>query len=152
MLYTGSASGSRGGFSSISLSPISRGSITLASTYFHNAPLIDPNYLATAVDRCIYREGVRKEVAVVCSTGTLLGREILDGEAQLEELEKPYTASSTDEYIDARIRAAVRSVHHPMGTAAMRKVVDTNLRIRAFAACASSMPRSCLSLSLPISW
>ncbi|KAK7943181.1 uncharacterized protein PG986_012294 [Apiospora aurea] len=130
MLYTDSTDGSRVGFSGISLSPTSRGSVTLASADIRDSPVIDPNYLATAVDRYIYREGVRQEVAVAGSTQTVLGREILDGEAQPEGVDQPYTVDSTDEYIDARIWAAARSVHHPMGTAAMGKVVDTNLRVK----------------------
>ncbi|KAK6855402.1 GMC oxidoreductase [Apiospora arundinis] len=130
MLYTGSTNGSRVSFSGISLSPTSRGSITLASANIHDSPVIDPKYLATAVDRYVYREGMRQEVAIAGGADTVLGREILDGEAQPQGVSEPYTTESTDEYIDSRVRASARSVHHPMGTAAMGKVVDTNLRVK----------------------
>ncbi|KAK8015005.1 GMC oxidoreductase [Apiospora arundinis] len=130
MLYTGSTNGSRVSFSGISLSPTSRGSITLASANIHDSPVIDPKYLATAVDRYVYREGIRQEVAIAGGADTVLGREILDGEAQPQGVSEPYTTESTDEYIDSRVRASARSVHHPMGTAAMGKVVDTNLRVK----------------------
>lgn len=130
MLYTGSTDGSRVGFSGISLSPTSRGSVTLASADIHGPPMIDPNYLATAVDRYVYREGVRQEIAVAGSTQTVLGREILDNKTQPANITKPYTSESTDEYIDSRIQAAARSIHHSMGTAAMGKVVDTDLRVK----------------------
>ncbi|KAJ5002397.1 Pyranose dehydrogenase 3 [Colletotrichum sp. SAR 10_66] len=129
-LYSGSTDGSKVAISGIFILPTSRGSIKLASGNITDSPLIDPNYLATAVDRYIVREGIRQEIAFAGSDKTVLGREILNGEAVPTGFEEPYTVNSTDEYIDARIRAAARSVHHPMGSAAMGKVVDGDLKVK----------------------
>ncbi|KAK7992195.1 Oxygen-dependent choline dehydrogenase [Apiospora saccharicola] len=49
MLYTGSADGSRVSFSGISLSPTSRGSVTLASADIHDPPVIDTNLCVKGV-------------------------------------------------------------------------------------------------------
>ncbi|KAK2756047.1 glucose dehydrogenase, partial [Colletotrichum kahawae] len=129
-LYSGSTDGSRVAISGIFILPTSRGSIKLASASITDSPLIDPNYLATAVDRYIVREGIRQEIAFAGSDTTILGREILNGEAVPAGFDQPYSVNSTDEYIDARIRAAARSVHHPMGSAAMGKVVDGDLKVK----------------------
>ncbi|KAI8288600.1 hypothetical protein K4K60_010831 [Colletotrichum sp. SAR11_57] len=129
-LYSGSADGSKVAISGIFILPTSRGSIKLASGNITDSPLIDPNYLATAVDRYIVREGIRQEIAFAGSDKTVLGREILNGEAAPAGFDEPYTVNSTDEYIDARIRAAARSVHHPMGSTAMGKVVDGDLKVK----------------------
>ncbi|CAI0646852.1 unnamed protein product [Colletotrichum noveboracense] len=129
-LYSGSTDGSKVAISGIFILPTSRGSIKLASGNITDSPLIDPNYLATAVDRYIVREGIRQEIAFAGGDATVLGREILSGEAVPAGFDEPYTVNSTDEYIDARIRAAARSVHHPMGSVAMGKVVDGDLKVK----------------------
>ncbi|KAF0324817.1 glucose dehydrogenase, partial [Colletotrichum asianum] len=105
-LYSGSTDGSKVAISGIFILPTSRGSIKLASGNITDSPLIDPNYLATAVDRYIVREGIRQEIAFAGSDATVLGREILDGESVPAGFDEVYTVNSTDEYIDARIRAA----------------------------------------------
>ncbi|KAI8316481.1 Pyranose dehydrogenase 3 [Colletotrichum sp. SAR11_59] len=107
-LYSGSTDGSKVAISGIFILPTSRGSIKLASGNITDSPLIDPNYLATAVDRYIVREGIRQEIAFAGSDATVLGREILDGESVPAGFDEVYTVNSTDEYIDARIRAAAR--------------------------------------------
>ncbi|KAJ0277940.1 hypothetical protein CBS470a_010003 [Colletotrichum nupharicola] len=107
-LYSGSTDGSKVAISGIFILPTSRGSIKLASGNITDSPLIDPNYLATAVDRYIVREGIRQEIAFAGGDATVLGREILSGEAVPAGFDEPYTVNSTDEYIDARIRAAAR--------------------------------------------
>ncbi|KAJ0335749.1 hypothetical protein COL922a_008821 [Colletotrichum nupharicola] len=107
-LYSGSTDGSKVAISGIFILPTSRGSIKLASGNITDSPLIDPNYLATAVDRYIVREGIRQEIAFAGGDATVLGREILSGEAVPAGFDEPYTVNSTDEYIDVRIRAAAR--------------------------------------------
>ncbi|TDZ67747.1 Pyranose dehydrogenase 3 [Colletotrichum trifolii] len=129
-LYSGSTDGSKVAISGVFILPTARGSIKLASVNITDSPLIDPNYLGTAVDRYIVREGIREEIAFAGSDATVLGRDILDGEATPAGFDESYSVDSTDKYIDARIRAAVRSVHHPMGSVAMGKVVDTDLRVK----------------------
>ncbi|KAF4833872.1 Pyranose dehydrogenase 3 [Colletotrichum tropicale] len=129
-LYSGSTDGSKVAISGIFILPTSRGSIKLASGNITDSPLIDPNYLATAVDRYIVREGIRQEIDFAGSDKTVLGREILSGEAVPAGFDESYTVNSTDEYIDARIRTAARSVHHPMGSVAMGKVVNGDLKVK----------------------
>ncbi|KAJ3547229.1 hypothetical protein NM208_g1629 [Fusarium decemcellulare] len=72
------------------------------------------------------REGLRHDIDLLTSNKTVVGREIISGERN----EAPLTAASSDEEIDARIREATGGCFHPMGTAAMGKVVDTNLRVK----------------------
>ncbi|TQN64844.1 L-sorbose 1-dehydrogenase [Colletotrichum shisoi] len=43
---------------------------------------------------------------------------------------KLFTLESTDEEIEERIRASVTGTYHPMGTCAMGKVVDSDLRVK----------------------
>ncbi|TQS32417.1 hypothetical protein Golomagni_07265 [Golovinomyces magnicellulatus] len=127
--YAGAPDGSAVVTALITLLPTSRGSVTLASSNVNDAPLINPNYRGTAVDRFVAREGMRLQIKLTSSNHTILGREILDGDAGAPGFDKPFTVDSTDEYIDKRIVAGVGSTYHPMGTAAMGKVVDTNLRV-----------------------
>lgn len=46
----------------ICMLPTSRGSIKLADTNPHTAPLVDPNYMATEADQYVLREGMRKTI------------------------------------------------------------------------------------------
>lgn len=41
----------------------------------------------------------------------------------------PLNARSTDEEIDAQVRSGGNTFYHPAGSAAMGKVVDSNLRV-----------------------
>jgi choline dehydrogenase-like flavoprotein len=109
-LYSGTTDGSRVAISGIFIMPTSRGSITLASSNITDSPLIDPNYLSTAVDRYIVREGIRQEIAFAGSNATVLGRETLNGEVTPTGFNESYSIDSTDDYIDARIRASARYV------------------------------------------
>lgn len=89
------------------LLPTSRGSVTLASTDPLIQPVIDPGYLQTEVDRYVMREGVRMQIALMSGNSTVLGREIFDGEeSNGAGFVEPLTEAATDEYIDARARAA----------------------------------------------
>ena len=105
----------------------SRGTLRLASADAAAAPLIDPNYLATEVDRVELREAFR------------LARETLAqpaftrfdaGEAD------PGPEVRTDAEIDAYIRQASGSAYHPCGTCRMGgegdtgAVVDSQGRVR----------------------
>lgn len=107
-LYSGSTNGSTVSIFGIFILPTSRGSVKLASANITDSPLIDPNYLSTAVDRYIVREGVRQEVRFASSNETVLGREVLDGGVIPTGFDEPFTVNSTDDYIDARVRAAMR--------------------------------------------
>ncbi|KAI0836605.1 putative GMC oxidoreductase [Hypoxylon sp. FL0890] len=127
-MYAGAADGSLVSFGALNMLVTARGSVTLASANVNEAPLIDPNLLGTAVDRYVAREAVRMQIKFAESTVT--GREILDGEAGAPGFDGALSTDSTDEYIDARIRAGLGTCFHPMGTAAMGKVVDNNLKVK----------------------
>jgi len=107
--------------------PESRGTVRLASANPNDAPLIDPNYLATDHDWFVMREGLK------------LGRDLLSQPAfknyhQREDL--PGTHVKTDADWDDFIREDASSAYHPCGTARMgadgdpRAVVDLNLSLR----------------------
>ncbi|KAH8895432.1 alcohol oxidase [Thozetella sp. PMI_491] len=129
-LSVGAADGSLVTLVSVHMLPTARGSVTLASADPHDDPLVDPNYLGTAVDRYAAREGIRVEMKFAGSNDTVMGREILDGEAGAPGFEQALSVNSTDEDIDARLRAGIESSFHLMGSAAMGKVVDADLRVK----------------------
>ncbi|WQF81088.1 Putative glucose-methanol-choline oxidoreductase, FAD/NAD(P)-binding domain superfamily [Colletotrichum destructivum] len=102
-----------------------RGSVTIRSADIKDAPLINPNFLATSVDRYAARETIRRNIRLLTSSDTVLGREIVAGELAAN----PLTTESTDEEIDARVREMAGGCYHPAGTASMGTVVDTDLRV-----------------------
>ncbi|KAK1671865.1 GMC oxidoreductase [Colletotrichum godetiae] len=102
-----------------------RGSVTIQSSDIKDAPLIDPNFLGPNVDRYAARETVRRNIRLLTSNDTILGREVVAGELAAE----PLTVNSTDEQIDARVREMGGGCYHPAGTASMGTVVDTDLRV-----------------------
>ncbi|KAJ6088342.1 glucose dehydrogenase [Penicillium sp. IBT 16267x] len=106
--------------------PTSRGSITLASADPCVAPLIDPNYYATEVDRVALRAGVRQVTKLLMDTPE--GQEIVVEEVPRPGL-GPLSASSTDAEVDEAIKLGGATFSHPAGSAAMSKVVDTQLRV-----------------------
>lgn len=107
--------------------PESRGTIRLASGNPSDAPLIDPNYLATDHDWFVMREGLK------------LGREVL-AQPAFKEFHKredlPGSHVKTDADWDEFIREDASSAYHPCGTARMgadgdpRAVVDLELKFR----------------------
>lgn len=103
----------------LSLTPTSRGSVTLASADPTVHPVIDPNYYATEADRVAIRTGVR---TVLASLSTPVGKSII--EAELTE-----HTGDTDEAIDARVMEYGGGFYHPGGTCAMGKVVDGACRV-----------------------
>lgn len=107
VLYTGAADGSEVEISAISLLVTSRGSVKLASKSALDDPLVDPNYLGTEVDRYVYREGLRQQIALLGSNATRMGAEIIDYELPPTDFDVGMSVSSTDDYLDARARAGV---------------------------------------------
>ncbi len=108
------------------LRPESRGTVRLASANPLDAPLIDPNYLATDKDKTEIRQSIK------------MGRELLAQAAfvpfhRREDL--PGMHVQTDAEIDAFIRKDASSAYHPCGTARMgadgdeRAVVDLQLKL-----------------------
>ncbi|KAL2812537.1 hypothetical protein BJX63DRAFT_245513 [Aspergillus granulosus] len=104
----------------------SRGRITLASSEATTPPQIDPNYYATEFDRTVLRSGIRKVATLLLETPE--GQKIVESEAPRPGF-NPLGKQPTDEEIDAQVRAGGNTFYHPAGSAAMGKVVDTNLRV-----------------------
>lgn len=106
--------------------PTSRGRISLPSSSITDNPIVDPNYCATAVDRASLIYGTRRILQALLETRA--GKEVIEA-----EIAPPgsaiLNARSTDEEIDARIRAVGIPHFHAAGSAAMGKVVDSRLRV-----------------------
>jgi choline dehydrogenase-like flavoprotein len=109
------------------MSSTSRGRITLASADATTPPQIDPNYYATASDRTVLRAGIRQVVNLLLETPE--GQEIVESESPHPGF-KPLGTQPTDEEIDAQVKAGGNTFYHPAGSAAMGKVVDTQLRVK----------------------
>ena len=110
----------------LGLAPTSSGSIKLASADPTAAPLIDPNYYATEVDRAELRWGLRLIAKLMHDTPE--GRAIVDSETTGPEF-APIRPDSSDEEIDERIRCSGNTFYHPAGSAAMGKVIDSKLQV-----------------------
>lgn len=97
------------------LRPESRGSITIRSRDPRDHPSIQPNYLASEVDRAVLRESVRitRRVLAQDAMAPFLG----------EELEPGHRAQS-DTDIDAWVRRNAETIYHPVGTARMGRTGD----------------------------
>ncbi|KAI0380856.1 putative GMC oxidoreductase [Hypomontagnella monticulosa] len=129
-MYAGAPDGSLVTFALVTMLPTSRGSVKLASGNISDAPLIDPNFLGTAVDRYAAREALKLQIKFAGSNLTAVGRDIIEGEAGAPGFDEVLSINSTDSYIDARLRAGIGSSYHPMGTLAMGKVVDADLKVK----------------------
>ena len=88
-------------------------------------PLIDPNYYATEADRVVLRAGIRLAMRAL---ETPDGQTIVDEEVVPKGFEA-LTSKSSDEEIDKRVKRSAATWFHPAGSAAMGKVVDTDLRV-----------------------
>jgi choline dehydrogenase-like flavoprotein len=106
VLYLGSppvaVDGTHISSSLIALKPTSRGTVTIASKDPKDAPLLDPNYFATEVDKAVWRHSLRK-AAELMSGDTALGQ-VVSGETPFPGFE-PIRPDSTDEYLDQRVKA-----------------------------------------------
>ena len=107
------------------LRPESRGTVRLASRNPFENPLIDPNYLASEVDRHTMRDAVRV-VRDICGQDAL---KLYRGPEM-----RPGPAVRTDAEIDAWIRQTAETIYHPVGTVRMgvddKAPVDEQLRVR----------------------
>lgn len=114
------------GLASIHLLPLSRGSITLPSSSPLDNPVCDPKFLSTATDRFILRRAMRENIDLV-STSPIA--DVI--ETEVAPLGFPIlTKDSSDEDINARIRAMMATVSHPMGTCALGTVLDGEFRVK----------------------
>ncbi|OTA57452.1 GMC oxidoreductase [Hypoxylon sp. EC38] len=108
--------------------PTSRGTVTIASKNPADAPVLDPNYLATEVDKYVWRESLRKAATLMVGD-TPLGREVVAGETSLPGLE-PLTPDASDEHLDRIVKSRAVSTFHGSSTCSMGRVVDTDLRVK----------------------
>ncbi|MEO0467792.1 MAG: choline dehydrogenase, partial [Pseudomonadota bacterium] len=117
----------RDGFTlhSCQLRPESRGTVGLSSSDPFDTPAIDPNYLATEGDRTVMRDSIKlmRNVARQEAFTPYRGPEIVPG-----------ADATSDDDIDAYIRATGETIYHPVGTVAMgiqdTAPLDGELRLR----------------------
>jgi pyridoxine 4-oxidase len=107
--------------------PTSRGRITLTGPEAGDPPAIDPNYLSTDHDRRLVRRALELARDV--------GHQGALAEWRAEEI-YPGTDCRSDAELDAFVRRAVMTHHHPVGTCRMgheeSSVVDADLKLRGF--------------------
>lgn len=104
--------------------PTSRGQIQLAGSSTFDAPLIDPNFLATHMDVEDMRAGVRHTVEI-------LEQEVIKGPFSLKRF-KPTEEDldlADDKAVDAWVRQNSHSAYHLSCTCAMGSVVDAEGRV-----------------------
>ncbi len=110
------------------LRPVSRGTVKLASTNPHAAPLIDPNFLGEPEDMEVMLKGVK------------LTQQIMNAPALTAQRTKAYTDAHirNDDELRALIRQRADTVYHPVGTCKMgtdaMAVVDSQLRVHGIRA------------------
>jgi choline dehydrogenase len=107
------------------LRPESRGFVALKSTDPFDAPLIQPNYLATENDRQTLRDGVRlaRDIFAQPAFDPYRGPELWPG-AHIQ----------SDDKMDEFISRTAETIYHPVGSAKMGNdemaVVDHHCRVR----------------------
>ncbi|KAF2194683.1 GMC oxidoreductase [Zopfia rhizophila CBS 207.26] len=124
----GPLDGTHMALTSLHLLPISRGAITLKSPNPFDNPVIDPRYFSTNTDRYILRRAVR-EILRLTETEPLASG--LVGEAPPVDPRLPaLSTKSSDEEIDARIRAFCGTIVHPMGPCALGTVLYAEFQVK----------------------
>jgi choline dehydrogenase len=109
------------------LNPTSRGSVTITSPHFADAPRIAPNYLSTAEDRQVAADSLRVTRRIASQPAL--------AKYQPEEW-KPGVQFQSDEDLARLAGDIATTIFHPVGTARMGRlddplaVVDPELRVR----------------------
>jgi choline dehydrogenase len=107
------------------LRPRSRGTVRVASSDPHVAPLIDPNYLADDYDLELAVEGLRQSRAIMSQPS-------MAAHIKAEHLAGGQKVETKDDYIRF-VRGYGRTSYHPVGTCAMgnsdESVVSPRLRV-----------------------
>ncbi|CAL8094297.1 unnamed protein product [Orchesella dallaii] len=109
--------------------PLSRGSIRLGGSSPYDRQIIDPNYLSDAeqVDLKVLLDGVKKTLFLMENTtasqriGSAFTTTSLAGCEHLTFRSTPYW--------ECFVRRFSVTLHHPVGTASLGSVVDTQLRV-----------------------
>ena len=106
------------------MKPRSQGSVRLASADTSTPALIDPNYLEDSRDRDVLIEGVRlaREIGSTAAFADWRAGEVYPG---------PRSGSLGD--LHAFVSRAANSIHHPVGTCRIGKVVDDALHVKGIA-------------------
>jgi choline dehydrogenase len=109
------------------LNPTSRGTVSLKSNRFEDAPAIAPNYLSTEVDRKVAAESLRVTRRIASQPAL--------AKYKPEEY-KPGVQYQSDEELAKLAGDIATTIFHPVGTAKMGRdndasaVVDSHLRVR----------------------
>jgi len=112
------------------LNPTSRGTVSIRSANFEDAPLIAPNYLSTPEDRQVAADSLRVTRQIVAQPAL--------AKYQPEEF-KPGVQYQTDEELARLAGDIATTIFHPVGTTKMGRaddpmaVVDSQLRVRGVA-------------------
>jgi choline dehydrogenase-like flavoprotein len=89
---------------------------------------VNLNYLATEVDKHVFREGLRQLTKFMLQSKF---SENIVGESVPEGLPAEALAlDDTDEKLDQRLAMTSGTTWHPSGTCSMGKVVDTEFRVK----------------------
>ncbi|KAI1646446.1 putative GMC oxidoreductase [Daldinia loculata] len=107
--------------------PSSRGCVSLSKDIDSPTPHIEPNYFTTALDHASLIHGVRRLLNVMLGTEDL--EDYIESELPPPGL-NPLTLESSDSKSEDRIRAVGVAHFHAMGSCAMGKVVDGDLRVK----------------------
>ena len=109
------------------LNPTSRGSVSIKSSRFEDAPAIAPNYLSTPEDRQVAVESLRLTRRIVAQSALAA--------YQPEEF-RPGAQHQSDDELTRLAGDIATTIFHPVGTTKMGKlddpmaVVDSHLRVR----------------------
>ncbi|KAI0469214.1 choline dehydrogenase [Xylaria cf. heliscus] len=111
--------------------PSSRGTVSIRSNKPNEPPRIQPNYLSTSLDRDTLIYATRQTLRHMVATNSMSAVVECESPPSGEGLRglTPLTVDASDEVIEDRIRRTGMQHHHSGGTAAMRKVVDTEGRV-----------------------
>ena len=104
--------------------PTSRGRISIASNSVIDKPVIDSNYYTTSVDRTALTYGTRRVLQAFLEAWA--GKSFIATKVAPPGFSN-LTTNSTDGEIDARVRATGMAHHHSAGSAAMCRVVGTDI-------------------------
>ena len=109
--------------SACNLRPTSRGTVRLRSADSRTAPMIAPNYLATAEDRAVAADAIR-------CTRRIMAQAAVQGFAPEELLPGPNVGDDT-ESLAAAAGDIGTTIFHPVGTAKMGPATDTEAVVDA---------------------
>ncbi|ODM90311.1 Glucose dehydrogenase [FAD, quinone] [Orchesella cincta] len=110
--------------------PFSRGFVKLGGKSPYDKPVIDPRYFTDPGDQDLYSmvEGIKTLLYLTQNT-TALGHELGTRYTTQPLPGCEHLRFQSDEYWECYARRYTVTLHHPVGTASMGSVVDTQLRV-----------------------